>query len=136
MKMSHKETLMRKLIILFFSLFLFNLSLAGQEDKLGPLENAQHTPPGLTQNGKLINIKIVPGDKQLKIYLIGKDVGGLEVNKGSLEAYLQFGQQEKRIELSKKQDYYLLDQQPKGSMRIEFRSSDQKQKEDFHFKLD
>lgn len=127
---------MEKLGILLISLFLFQNSLAGQEDKLGPLVNEQHIPPGLTQNGKLINVKLVPADKQLKIYLIGKDVGGVEMNQGSLEAYLQIGQQEKRVELSKKQDYYLLNQLPKGQMRIEFQSSDQKQKENFHFKLD
>ncbi len=127
---------MKNLGVLLISLVLINNSLAGQEDKLGPLINEQHLPPGLTQNGKLINVKLVPADKQLKIYLIGKDVGGIETNQGSLEAYLQIGQQEKRIEISKKQDHYLLNQLPKGQMRIEFRSSDQKQKENFHFKLD
>lgn len=127
---------MKNLGILLIGILLVQLSFAGQEDKLGPLENQQHLPPGLMQNGKLINVQLVPANKQLKIYLIGKDVGGIEVNQGSLEAYIQIGQQEKRIELSKKQDYYLVNQSPKGQMRIEFRSSDQKQKENFHFKLD
>lgn len=74
---------------------------------LAPLCNAQ-TYDGdaertgfanLTRSGKLVNLVVEPGDKQVRLQVVGKDAALVKVADDAVEAYYGTGEQRQRIKL-------------------------------------
>jgi hypothetical protein len=78
------------------ALMIFSsLSIAQQYD--GDAERTGFA--NLTRSGKLVNLLVEPGQKQVRLQVVGKEAGALKVADDAVEAYYGTGADRQRIKL-------------------------------------
>mgnify|MGYP003348097754 CR=1 FL=1 len=88
------------------------------------------------QKGNLFDIKIIPGKKQTKLYLVGKETATLEFKKLSVVGKIKVGNNEKTIEFRRDKDYFTTSDEIKGdSLQIHAEDKASKKQEKFEFDL-
>ena len=116
-----------KLLILLFA-FAFNMQA---QDPRSPDD-----PMHLTETGKLFVVKIFPGTKETKIFVLGKKTAQINFNKLEIEAILTLGQEEKTLTLKRKSDHYVTSKLLGGDkLLLKLKTSDSKKLEEFRINL-
>ncbi|HPI41595.1 MAG TPA: hypothetical protein PLJ21_12375 [Pseudobdellovibrionaceae bacterium] len=132
---------MKSIICIFLVIFNFNFSYGKDhvsnvgKNILGPGPE-EMAPPGLIQSGQLFTVKVVPFDKEAKIYIVGKENVKINWQGTDLEATLQLPQGEKKITLIKGKDHFLIKESIKGNLDLKLQSKPNTTVEKFRFKLD
>ncbi len=58
------------------------------------------------QHGNLFDLKIIPGSKETRLYLVGKEAASVKFEKLSIVGKIKVGNNEKLIEFRKDKDYF------------------------------
>lgn len=61
----------------------------------------------LTETGKLFEVKVFPGTKETKIFVIGTKAAQINFDKLKIEATLTLGQEEKTLVIKRKKDHFV-----------------------------
>lgn len=72
-----------------------SLSIAQQYD--GDAERTGFA--NLTRSGKLVNLLVQPGEKQVRLQVVGKEAGALKVTDDAVEVYYGTGADRQRLKL-------------------------------------
>lgn len=102
--------MLKKIFFLFLVFdFLGHDNFAWSQNPMDP--NAPSSPDPkdinhLKQSGNLFTVTVVPGDKSSKFYILGKEAARIKIDNLSIEASLFIGENEKKLTLQRKSDYF------------------------------
>lgn len=97
-KVSFRSANIFQFIISFSFFFSMNLAQAQDESYTSVLR----------KSGNLVNIEVVPGSRQLKVFVVGKNLKTFKFQNLSAEAFLK-GKSATPLALSKDKDFFLVD---------------------------
>lgn len=97
---------MMKLVVLIFSCVL---AFAQSEDR---------GKPPLVQEGHLFQIRLEPGNKNLKVFLVGKQGVELDWKNAQLRATLEMGSKKRQLKLVKKDDHFRIEDEIPSSEKF------------------
>lgn len=80
-----------RFILFFLSGACAAQSYDGDAERVGQAE--------LTRSGKLVNLVVQPGEKQIRLQVVAKDVAAIQVKDQVVEAYYGEGEQRQRVKL-------------------------------------
>jgi hypothetical protein len=95
---------------------------------------AVDAPKEYQHHGDLVSIRIVPGDKETRLYLVGKEAASLKLSEVGIVGTLHLGDSEKAISFKQTQGYFFTETPLSGQLNLEIKLPDQK-KEKFKIKL-
>jgi len=83
----------------------------------------------LTGSGKLFTVKMIPADKQMKVFVVGNKAADVRITDLGLEAYVKVGNEFKPITLKRSEQYYVLPEElkPNSDLRFDVKSSKDKE---------
>ena len=87
-------------------------------------------------SGDLVQIKIIPGDKETKLFVVGKETARLKFDKLDVHATLIIGNNEKTITFSRQKDHFsTTDTLSSGDLNLKLHLLDSKKSEQLKIKL-
>lgn len=96
---------------------------------------AKDLPMEYQQKGSLISIKIVPKNKETRLYLVGHDIAIMKVDEVAVTGKLKLGKNEKIIQFRRKGDYFTTQDKLSGNVNIKLEMLNTKKTEEFNFKI-
>jgi len=96
---------------------------------------AQDLKPEYQQHGSLVSIRIVPADKETKLFIVGNESASLKFDKINITGKIRVGQNEKVILFNRQKDYFTTTDQLAGDLDLQLELKDKKKKENFKIKL-
>ncbi|MEZ4871810.1 MAG: hypothetical protein R2827_06090 [Bdellovibrionales bacterium] len=75
---------------------------------------------GISQQGQLFTIKLVPGDKSLKLYVVGNEAAEVRKSIYGVEASVFVGDEVKTLVVTPNSDHYIISR-PKNSKELNLR---------------
>ncbi|NUM59644.1 MAG: hypothetical protein HUU56_13475 [Bdellovibrionaceae bacterium] len=68
----------------------------------------------LQESGQMFTVQIIPGEKVSKIYVLGKESAKIKIEDLKIEASVFVGQNEKKLTLERKKDFFSIHSPLKG----------------------
>lgn len=120
---------MSTLKVLFSSLVIVGslAALAGPDLSAPPIQ----VDPSLVQTGQLFSIKIIPGAKQTKFYVVGTEAASIDLKNMTVEALLLAQGQKRKIQLKKVDDHYVTTDKVEGQVQLKIRAGSESKEESF-----
>lgn len=100
---------MKLLKVIIGLFFLIKLAFSWAQDSIDPKDVSY-----LKQTGQMFTVKIIPGDKESKFFILGKEAIKIKLDKLKIEASLVSGKLEKKISLRQQEDYFVTSVPLKG----------------------
>ncbi len=117
-------------LIFTFIIFIFTLNIQAQDPR------NPDDPMHLSETGRIFEVKIFPGTKETKIFVIGKKAAQINFNKLEIEAILTLGQEERTLTLKRSKDHYVTSKMSGGDkLRLKLKMKDSKKLEEFNINL-
>ncbi len=102
--------MVKKVIFLFLVIgFLGPGIFAWSQNPMDPNATSSPDPKDIShlkQSGNMFTVTVVPGDKSSKFYIFGKEAAKIKIDNLSIEASLYIGENEKKLTLQRKSDYF------------------------------
>lgn len=110
--------MLKKIIFLFLIIGFIGLStFSWAQNPMDPSATSSPDPKDIShlkQSGNMFTVTVVPGDKSSKFYILGKEAAKIKIDNLSIEASLFIGENEKKLTLLKKRDYFTTSTPLKG----------------------
>ena len=91
-------------------------------------------PQEYTSKGGLFTVKMIPGKRETRLVVVGKDVAKLDINKLDVTGTLKFGKNEKVIKFVRKKDYFSTNEKlNKGDLNLKLMNKRDNKSDEVHF---
>jgi hypothetical protein len=134
------KTITISILVLTFALGLFISRQSHSQDQFGiPAESVPFKE--FEQQGALMSVKIVPGDKETHFYFAGKEPGKnsgkTTISNISVTGKLQNGDEEKLVEFRKVADHFVTTTplHGGGTLHLKAKLEDSEKSEEFHINM-
>lgn len=92
-------------------------------------------PGAIVQQGNLVDLKIVPGDKEIAVFLVGDKVANMKVSDVGLEAQVQVGKELQSLSVTKKDGHFVIKNATTSrALKLKLKSNDLSEQFDVHLK--
>ncbi len=92
-------------------------------------------PGTIVQQGNLVDLKIVPGDKEISVFLVGDKVANMKINDVGLEAQVQVGKELQSLTVTRKEGHFVIKNGTTSrALKLKLKSNDLSEQFDVHLK--
>jgi hypothetical protein len=119
-----------KKVILVSLILAFQLGFTEEQMAIGIPDRPQE----YTSKGGLFSVKLIPGAKETRLVVVGKDVAKLDINKLDVTGTLKLGKNEKVIKFRRQKDYFSTNENlNKGDLNLRLMNRQNNKSDEVHF---
>lgn len=96
---------------------------------------AKDLPQEYQQKGDLFTIRLVPADKETKLYIVGNEIASLKVEQLDVVGKIKIGKNEKVLRFQRKADHFSATAPIQGDVQLNVKMLDQPKEETFNLRM-